>query len=934
MSGPRSVARFRRQQIVGATRARADVRPIRRPSAIALAALVLALCTPARGRADESSAPQAASPESRPPSVADLIKQGNEARRAGQMREAIASFRRARDLAPRTYEIRVLLADTLRRTGELDRALPEYEAARRIDQTRPEGYSGPALIARQRYDFERAAALLQEGLANVADGSKPELQLVLAETRRRQGRLEEAERLFRTIQAARPGEPPAQAGLARVAEDRGDLAGAIRAWDAYLEIKPDDDAAALRRQELRELRASIEALRETAARAGDARVLTELGRLQWVAGDPTAAVESYRRALRGADRAEARRGLALALRDSGGEGVAEAAREFRRILKKDPGDGLALYNLVAIAAAGPSGEEESAWRAAMSGRPDDLFALRGYVECLDRQEPAARTRLIERALADVREAASPALLRRRALILATAGRSPEAAEALDRLLLPDPTDPWSLGVANEILFLDPGILTLVAERERGSPVPASTEREVLRARLAWWSGHGEEALAMLRRTVEEHPESGVARSALGEALQSIAHTPDLALPELTRAVELKPERPAAHVDLALALLRAGRPKEAAEAARRGLERTPGFAPALSILGAALSDQGDFEGAATAYAAALAADPADNFGLARGQLPLALAALGRNVEARRALRGPMPPLPEMLYLEAWTFTRDSRRDRGFKDSDWAAWRTRFRGTLASETDAYRAITSMLSSLGDPYTRLREPEETAALYLTRHGPAVATDPLGRVSSPSGTVTTGELPGGLGYIRLSNLTDPNVVAEVRAALEKMRRKEGIVLDLRGNAGGLARSADRIGDLLVGPGKEAGVDASGSGPSTQVTGGDGAVTDSPITVLVDGQTASAAERLARTLSTTGRASLSGDATFGKGKAQVSRVLPGGTTVLVSISEMLGPDGKPLQGRGLQPARKMRLPQAPGAASPSASPAAGPSPSPAPAPP
>ena len=187
MSGPRSVARFRRQQIVAATRARADVRPIRRPSAIALAALVLALCTPARGRADESSAPQAASPESRPPSVADLIKQGNEARRAGQMREAIASFRRARDLAPRTYEIRVLLADTLRRTGELDRALPEYEAARRIDQTRPEGYGGPALIARQRYDFERAAALLQEGLANVADGSKPELQLVLAETRRRQG---------------------------------------------------------------------------------------------------------------------------------------------------------------------------------------------------------------------------------------------------------------------------------------------------------------------------------------------------------------------------------------------------------------------------------------------------------------------------------------------------------------------------------------------------------------------------------------------------------------------------------------------------------------------------------------------------------------------------------------------------------------------------
>jgi len=77
---------------------------------------------------------------------------------------------------------------------------------------------------------------------------------------------------------------------------------------------------------------------------------------------------------------------------------------------------------------------------------------------------------------------------------------------------------------------------------------------------------------------------------------------------------------------------------------------------------------------------------------------------------------------------------------------------------------------------------------------------------------------------------------------------------------------------------------------------------------VLVDGQTGSAAERLARTLSNTGRATLEGDPTFGKGRAQVSRVLPGGTTVLISIIEMLGPDGRPLQGRGLQPGRRMRV--------------------------
>jgi len=189
------------------------------------------------------------------------------------------------------------------------------------------------------------------------------------------------------------------------------------------------------------------------------------------------------------------------------------------------------------------------------------------------------------------------------------------------------------------------------------------------------------------------------------------------------------------------------------------------------------------------------------------------------------------------------------------------------------------------------------------------------------------------------LSNFTDPNVVAELRAALETMRQKEGIVLDLRGNSGGLTRSADEIGNLLVGPGRDAGVDDSAAGPITQVTGGEGALTDSPLTVLVDGQTGSAAERLARTLSSTGRGSLAGDPTFGKGRAQVSRVLPGGTTVLVSISEMLGPDGRPIQGNGLQPARRARVPPVSAAAEPSPGakpapppPAAGSSPAPPPA--
>jgi len=107
---------------------------------------------------------------------------------------------------------------------------------------------------------------------------------------------------------------------------------------------------------------------------------------------------------------------------------------------------------------------------------------------------------------------------------------------------------------------------------------------------------------------------------------------------------------------------------------------------------------------------------------------------------------------------------------------------------------------------------------------------------------------------------------------------------------------------DLLVGPGREVGADVTPGGTSPRITSGNGAISDAPITVMVDGQTGSAAERLAGSLEAAGRATLVGDPTHGKGAYQNTRVLPGGYMVLVSAGEVLGPDGKPIQGRGLRP--------------------------------
>jgi tetratricopeptide (TPR) repeat protein len=848
-----------------------------------------------------------------PEDAVALIRRGNAARQAGRMREALAAYRRAAALSPRDYDVRILIADTLRRMGHDDEAMAEYGRAEEVDAAGAESWTGRALILRRRHDPAAAAALIETGLTRVAAGGRDALRVTLAETRRRQGRRDEAERLFREILATRADQAPARAGLAMIAEERGDLDAAISGWTAFLTLRPDDEAAVLRRRSLADLRAAIGALEATAgsgsaadqAAADRAAIQAEVGRLRRIAGDTRGAAAACRLALDlDPSSLAVRRRLALALRDFDRQA---AASEFRRVLKTAPADGVALYNLVAFAAQGEDrAAERRAWRALLEARPRDLGAARAWVSRLRAAGPDAPGKEADRfevRKEPARETGSDdgGAARRtvRAMLLEAAGRGGEAAGELIAALRADPTDPWTLDAAADLLAARPALLDQMAAAWRAAAGPGAADA-VLGARILWWNGRTGEAYAAIRQAAAAHPDAPVTGAALAEAHKTIGRRGDLAFEERVRVAALPGARLSDQVDLALALLETGRAARAETVARRAIDMWPGAAPLLSVLGGALLSQGRMEEAAAAFAAAVEADPVDSFGLARGQYPLVLAALGRHLEARQALRGDIPPIPALVHEEAWKFARDLYRDRSFAAQDWGRWRAAG-GAARTVEEAWRGIALMLDSLQDPYTRLREPEETEAAWLGPRGENVALDRVGRALPHSRSVVV-EDRGGLGYIRLSNLTDPAIVEQVRAALVALREKEGIILDLRGNPGGLSRSADAIGDLIVGPGRKAGVDVGPDGAVEQVTGGDGAITGAPITVLVDEQTASAAERLARTVEESGRGTIEGTATYGKGLSQMSRVLPGGMTVLVSVAEMLGPDGRPIQGEGLKP--------------------------------
>lgn len=165
-----------------------------------------------------------------------------------------------------------------------------------------------------------------------------------------------------------------------------------------------------------------------------------------------------------------------------------------------------------------------------------------------------------------------------------------------------------------------------------------------------------------------------------------------------------------------------------------------------------------------------------------------------------------------------------------------------------------------------------------------------------------TTSKMMGKTGYIRMAQFND-NATKEITDAIEKLRKKgaKSFVLDLRDNPGGSLNQAIQVASLFIKSGVIVRVDERNKPEDVQMATGR-QLTEAPLVVLVNGNSASASEIVAGALQDYGRATLVGEKSFGKGSVQTIKQLSFGGAIKFTIAHYLTPKKRAINGKGLTP--------------------------------
>jgi carboxyl-terminal processing protease len=143
----------------------------------------------------------------------------------------------------------------------------------------------------------------------------------------------------------------------------------------------------------------------------------------------------------------------------------------------------------------------------------------------------------------------------------------------------------------------------------------------------------------------------------------------------------------------------------------------------------------------------------------------------------------------------------------------------------------------------------------------------------------------------------------AQLRQEVEELyeRGAEGLVLDLRGNGGGLLTEAVLTSSVFVEDGPIVSTEGRTQEDHTFDATGD-ALEPRPMAVLINGDTASASEILAAAVADAGLAEVVGQRSFGKGTFQEVIPLDNGGALDLTVGEYLTRDGESIEGKGVPP--------------------------------
>lgn len=172
-----------------------------------------------------------------------------------------------------------------------------------------------------------------------------------------------------------------------------------------------------------------------------------------------------------------------------------------------------------------------------------------------------------------------------------------------------------------------------------------------------------------------------------------------------------------------------------------------------------------------------------------------------------------------------------------------------------------------------------------------------------SMSVTTVEGELiSGGIGYVKISGFKK-NTPEQFIETVDRLRSNGavGFIFDLRGNGGGLVSALEECVDPLLPEGVIATAEY-GDGHSETLVYSDESELKLPMTVIVDGKTASAAELFAASLRDFGKAELVGEQTYGKGVMQITTEFEDKSAVVLTVAKYKTANSECYDGIGLTP--------------------------------